>query len=207
MRSKNLIDALSTTATETLSVKQRQNKTNEVFKGDHHLNIMMEERSTQNKGSEAYKSTTKKIKKHVTYIRNQKLRLEPEQIYHDATRREIEELFRKMQADSSSFKSIKSIKCDPEKLKKYFSNHFNVENHDNTPNELLKTPEYIKELHNDENNINHAPPTIPEMKGELKSLKNGKASTDVPPEFLKCASGSDKLISELHCLLTDIWLT
>ena len=126
MRSKNLIDALSTTATETLSVKQRQNKTNEVFKSDHHLNRMLEERSTQTKDCEAYKSTTKKIKKHVKDIRNQKLRLDVEQINHHATRREIEELFRKMQADSSSFKSIKSTKCDPEKLKEYFSNHSNV---------------------------------------------------------------------------------
>ena len=49
--------------------------------------------------SASYKITTKKIKKRVVFLRNEKLSLEAEEINDHATKREIEELFRSIKSD------------------------------------------------------------------------------------------------------------
>ena len=41
----------------------------------------------------------------------------------------------------------------------------------------------------------------------LNTLKNGKSSTDVPFKFLKYASNSTELLTELHHLLSTVWQT
>ena len=144
--------------------------------------------------TEAYKKSSKEIKKRIRYIKNQKLRHEAELINNHATRREIEELFRQMKTNGSVFKDTKrNNKCHAEKLKEYFFDHFNKTTDDNiTPDELLKAPEYIQTLQNTNININHVPPDISEIKNVLLTLKNGKASNDIPAEFLKYATDSAK---------------
>ena len=89
--------------------------------------------------TEAYKKSTKEIKKRIRYIKNQKLRHEAELVNNHATRREIEELFRQMKTNGSVFKDTKrNNKCHAEKLKEYFFDHFNKTTDDNiTPDELL----------------------------------------------------------------------
>ena len=207
-RSNILIDILSTTAAEILPKIPKQLQNNESFKNDEQLNILLETRSSLPKGTFAYKKATKSIKKRVHYLRNQKLRQEAESINQHATRRQTEELFRQVKSDSSSFKPTKrNNKCDTEKLKQYFHNHFNVATDKETPIELNQKPECIKKLQNTNVNINHAPPSTQEIKGVLKTLKNGKASTDVPAEFFKYASDSIELITELHTIFTEIWNT
>ena len=189
-RSNNLINILSQTASETLPIKQKQNKDDEDFKNDEQLNILLNDRSSVLKGTEMYKKITKLIKKRIRFIKNQKLRREAEQINQHATRRETKELFRNIKSDYSSFKLIKrNNKCDTEKLKQHFSNHFDATNtNKNIPIELIETPDYIQSLQNTTCPINHSPPSISEIKGTLKTLKNGKSSIDVPIEFLKYAS-------------------
>jgi len=110
--------------------------------------------------------------------------------------------------DSSSFKATKrNNKCDAEKLKQYFHDHFNTATDiNNIPDELKEAPEYIRNLQNT-TDINHAPPSIQEIKGVLKTLKNGKASTDIPAEFFKYASDSIELLTELHSIFSEIWET
>ena len=205
-RAKQLIDSLTKTAAETLPVMRKNANMKRNFTNDEHLNELLEMRSGQVRGTDTYKLSTKKIKKHVKYIKNQRLRQEAEQINQHATRRETEELFRTMKDVSSSFKPIKrNNKCSPEKLKEYFSEHFNIAPPDKIPDELLKAPPYIKELQSLPCNLNHAPPTIQEVKDTLKSLKNGKASTDIPPEFLKYSIDSETMLSETHYLICNIW--
>ena len=208
-RSNVLIDAMSKAANETIPIKQKSEKNEEIFKNDKDLNTLLNSRSSLTKGTEAYKKATKLIKKRVQFIRNQKLRREAELINQHATRRETEELFRNMKSDNSSFKPTKRInKCDAEKLKQYFFHHFSTANiTSNTPEELIETPEYIKNLQNSASNINHDPPNIEEIKGVLKTQKNGKASTDIPAEFIKYAYESIALLTEIHILLSEIWET
>lgn len=111
------------------------------------MNCLLDSRSGELKGSDTYNSLTKKIQKHVRYLRNNRLLREAEQINSHATRRETEELFRLMKNNDSSFRSIKKTnKCEPEKLKENFSKHFNVAPPNNIPDELLEIPQYIKNL-------------------------------------------------------------
>ena len=122
---------------------------------------------------------------------SEKYHSEAEQINHHATHRETEELFRSMKCGGSSFKTVRrSNKCDREKLKNFFLDHFSskVKSLDECPTELKATPHFMEKLYDKENMISCALPAILEVKGVLTtSLKNGKASTGAPSEFFKNA--------------------
>ena len=167
--SQNHIDVISKTAVEILPDKQKQVNTNSDFKDDE----LLDSRSGELKGSDTYKSQTKKIKKHVRYLRNNRLLREAEQINSHATRQETEELFRLMKNNDSSFRPIKKTnKCEPEKLKEHFSKHLNVAPPNNIPDELLEIPQYIKNLQDAQSaDLNHAPPTTEEIKKTPITLK------------------------------------
>ena len=67
-------------------------------------------------------------------------------------------------------------------------------------------PQFIKNLHDaNGSNLNQNPPTIEEIRKTLISLKNGKASTDIPPEFLKYSVDSKEMLNEIHKIFCDIW--
>ena len=153
---------------------------------------------------------TKKIKRRVNKLRNAKLQQEANEINHFAAKREVEDLFRSFKADGSTFKSTKrKNRCDQEKLREFFTGHFSLTVDENDePNELKDTPEYIKVLQQiNSESINTEPPTKDEIRSTLLNLKNGKASNDLPANFFKYATTSDKLLTEIESLLSDIWNT
>ena len=78
-RSKNLINSLPSAAAETLPQKEKRFETKEDFK-DKCFNILLEERSNLTKSTQEYKKTTKKIKKRLKLLRNERLRREAETI-------------------------------------------------------------------------------------------------------------------------------
>ena len=93
-------------------------------------------------------------------------------------------------------------------MKQQFYDHFNIANGINDiPDELIDTPEYIKNVQNTAIDINHAPQSIQEIKGVVKTLKNGKASPNVPAVFFKYTSDAIELLTEVHRLLSRIWET
>ena len=65
----------------------------------------------------------------------------------------------------------------------------------------MKAPEYIQTLQNTNININHDPPDISEIKNVLLTLKNGKASNDIPAEFPKYATDSAELLAKFKEIL------
>ena len=85
----------------------------------------------------------------------------------------------------------------------YFYDHFTtkVSDQNETPRELNSIPSFIELLQDNEDNINQEPPTIEEIKKVLKSMKNGKASTDAPFESFKYATNSLELLNGVHHLL------
>ncbi len=118
-RSQNLINVISESANEILPEKLKTMDTSTKFHDDEQLNELLNTRSKESKASNTYKLLTKKIKKRVRYLRNDRLRREAEQINSHATRRQTEELFCLMKNNDSSFKSLKNTgKCEPQKLKK-----------------------------------------------------------------------------------------
>ena len=50
-------------------------------------------------------------------------------------------------------------------------------------------------------------PTKDEIRSTLLNLKNGKVSNDLPAETFKYAATSDRLLTEIENLLSDIWNT
>ena len=83
-----------------------------------------------------------------------------------------------MKSDYSSFKNIRNNKCNSEELRNFITK---LSDQNETPRELDSIPSFIELLQDNEDNINQEPPTIEEIKKVLKSMKNGKASTDEFP--------------------------
>ena len=68
-------------------------------------------------------------------------------------------------------------------LRNYFNDHLTTKlsEQNKTLRELDSIPSFIELLQDNEDNIKQEPPTIEEIKKVLKSMKNGKASTDEFP--------------------------
>jgi hypothetical protein len=81
--------------------------------------------------------------------------------------------------------------------------------------EIIDPPEFIKRLTesgivtNDNMGqidlLTKNPPKVDEIKKVLKKLKNGKASTDVPVEFMKAAAGSNSYMTALESVYRETW--
>lgn len=208
--SERIIKVLNEAADLTLPKKKKAETTKEIWKDDELLNILLLERGKSQRGSQIYRTLTKKIKKRVNKLRNDKMKQEAEEINQFATNREVEELFRSFKSDGSTFKTTKRKNgCDQDKLKEYFEKHFAHSANDHPePDELRNIPKFIEELQTKfSDDINVHPPDKEEIKSTLDALKNGKSSSDIPAEFLKYASSSECLLSELHELLHQIWTT
>ena len=100
-------------------------------------------------GSEHRKLVTKKLRKRIRFLRNEKLQQEANEINMRAQKREIEALFRSFKNDKSSFKAVREkTQCDTGKLKTYFMKHFSSTNSRPTPIELINAPDFVRKLQN-----------------------------------------------------------
>ena len=134
------------------------------------LNSILNKRNGLIRNSEDYKDLTKKLKKQVNKLRNQKLNNEANEINQYSSRKQIEDLYRTFKADNSSFKEVKtSNRCEPQKLKEYFKQHFQAKSTNGQPIELDQLPEFIKKLQDipteDEKT---GPPDLTELKRYYK---------------------------------------
>ena len=138
----------------------------------------------------------KKVRKHIRHLKNLKLKQEANEINSHAMKREVEELFRCVKSDGSTFKNTKSSnKCDPEALGKHLKKHFSLMTSVEEPVE----PEFIKILQQIPiDMIKTDPPSEDEIKKVLKRLKNSKSANDIPAKFFKYAHQSPELIAEME---------
>ena len=207
--SENILNILTSVACVVLPIKSRVQGNREIWKNDVELNELIRVRSQHPIASIDYKETTKKIKKRVTRLRNEKLEMEAAEINEYANSRQVEELFRSIKADGSTFQdSRRKNGCDPFKLKEHFMKHFNHSIEEDDPIELTEIPDFIRKLQDlNTDDISTAPPNREEMQTTLKHLKNGKAANDIPGEYLKYAANSEELIDEMVSLYGTIWET
>lgn len=205
-RSEDIVEALKHSASLSLPPKSAK-RTREIWKDDRALNNALNERSTLARGSIQYKEISKKIKKRVYHLRNEKLKTEAEEINQFYNKRQIENLFKAFKYGNQTFKTpFKSTKCDPNKLQNYFHDHFRNKSNSIEPDELKDIPYYIDKLKSIEHaSINTDPPSLEELAETVKRLKNGKASNDIPAEFLKHASSNNDFMLELTQLYKDVW--
>ena len=208
--SNMLVHAMKT-ATEVLPILNNRKKSSEIWKDDREFNEIISERQNVEKTSLRYKELTSKLKRRINLLRNKKIREEADTINIMATKREVEDLYRSFKSDNSSFKKGKlTKKCQPEKLKEYFLNHFKHgpgEEEREWPGELRTAPDFIKHLRDLPEDIDTEPPAYEELKETINKLKNGKAANDVPATLIKIASQKNAFIKEMEVLYKEVWET
>ena len=205
---ENIMQILHSTAEETLPQKSKTKTNRELWKDDIELNDLLKRRTQYDNKSLEYKITSKKIKKRVGQLRNEKLRIEAHEINDYASKRQVEELYRTIKADGSTFKCIRREEgCDPVKLKEHFKQHFNHTINIDDPIELTDAPAFIAKLQEVSIDIQTAAPNQQEVREVLMNLKHGKASNDIPVAYLKYAAQSEELIEEMVKLYSLVWDT
>jgi len=205
--SNTIIKTVNEVATAILPDLKR-NGGDETWKCDEELNLLLNDRMESNLGSDRHKELTKRIKSRVKHLRNLRLKREAEEINNFANRRKIEEMFCKIKSDDSAFKDIKSnSKCDPTKLKEYFKKHFCQDMDETSPIETINS-DLVKLLQENSNEpMNTRAPDANEILQVLRSLKKGKAATDLPVEYIKVAINNKKFLDETVELYQTIWNT
>ncbi len=76
--------------------------------------------------------------------------------------------------------------CEPEKLKTFFKKHFTSDPLIDDPIELTEIPEYLKALQEVQTDgKDTGPPSESEIRNVIRKQKSGKATSDVPMEYIK----------------------
>ena len=117
-----------------------------------------------------------------------------------ATKRDIEQMYKSFKDDGSTFKQVRCKDgCDSQVMKKYFENHFKKPEDQNDPLELTNAPNFIAKLKrmSKSTTINCEAPNKSEVIHTLKTLKNGKASNDLPAIYLRPQLSHPKLLMKL----------
>ena len=162
---------------------------------------------------ELFKSINKKIRNRFDQIRNKYYQGQAEKLTEAYEARNLEKLYRLSKASCTNKKPVEQT-CPG--LKEHFQAHFNHPSPtDEPPIEIVDPPEFIKRLKKsgiatDEemgqlDSLTKNPPKIDEIKKVLKKLKNRKASTDVPAEYIKAAAGSHSYMAALESLYGETW--
>ena len=109
--------------------------------------MLLSERCKFAIGTPSYKDVTKKVKNKVRWLKNKKLELEADALNTFANKRQVDDLFRRLKSDNSTFLDTnRKQKCASNNLKEHFKRHFNIEEDINEPFELNEAPEFVKEL-------------------------------------------------------------
>ena len=206
---ESIVSILKDAAETTLPKLKRTNQPKEIWKEDNLLNKFVNERLKTPKNSPQHKALTKSIKKRVRHLRNEKINNEAKQINGYATRRQIEQLYSAFKSDNSTFRdSSTTKKCEPSKLKDFFKAHFTEKPVEEDPLELVEAPDYIRQLQSlDVQDIKTGPPDEEELRKVIKKMKCGKASCDVPMEYIKQSMSINEFATEMLNIYQTIWLT
>ena len=160
-----------------------------------------------------FTSISKQIRRRFNQIRNLYYSGEAEKLDEAYEARNLEKLFR-LSKKSSSNKKPAEQPCAG--LKEHFETHFtHLDPSEEPPDEITRPPEFIKRLTasgvasdadlDQINSLTIYPPDASEIKSNIKKLKDKRASTDVPAEFLKAALASASYISSIESMYREVW--
>ena len=145
----------------------------------------------------------------IIYLRNIYYKEQADGINEACEARNLEKLFRLEKKATSNKKPINQL-CHS--LKEHFSSHFTHSPPSEIPPiEILQPPDFIQRLKSTgldlssiKDHLNY-PPKADEIISIIKKLKNGKASTDVPAEFLKAIISCPNYVAMLETLYGEVW--
>ena len=211
---ENLIKILENAASSTLPEVMKSAET----KLWDHDDILVSLRNTRDSLDrhtqlEQFKAINKKIQNRYGQIRNNYYQGQAEKLTEAYEARNLEKLYRLSKTSCNNKKPVEQT-CPG--LREHFQAHFNHPSpSDEPPKEIVDPPEFIKRLKecgiasNEEmeqlDNSTRSPPKIDEIKKVLKKLKNKKASTDIPAEYIKAAAGSHSYMSALESMYKETW--
>ena len=204
-----LIECLQNAASTTLKNKVVNKGNNEIWKNDTIINSLLGTRKVFPHGSSAYRLLTKKLKARVNKLKNEKLAKEALDINQYASKKQVEHLYRSFKSDNSSFETVKtSKKCDSQKLKAFFREHFKEKEKESVPPELENIPEVIRKLQDIKTDgIKTGPPDMAELRNVIRKLKSGKSANDISIDFIKHALDCNHFAMELLKLYQTVWTT
>ena len=182
-----------------------------LWDNDRELNdlLALRDHIDRNQNKIYFHEITNKIRKRFDYIRNIFYAEQAESVNEAHEARNLEKKFRLARSITTTKKPVAQL-CPG--LKEHFSAHFShPPPSDVPPEEILKPPDYISRLQatgmdlKDTDEYIKNPPKADEISKTMKKLKNGKSSTDVPPEFLKVCSDTPNFIAMLESLFAEVW--
>ena len=151
----------------------------------------------------------KNIRKRLNKLRNDFYASEARKINQFAKNREIDKIFARSGKHETTQSQPQTTCIDPNKIFEHFKQHFNQTPLTTLPESMTQNPPppFIQELQkiSTDNPISNSCPTLTEVYNACRQCKNGKASSDIPSEFLKYARDSPEFLAELHRLISIVW--
>lgn len=148
------------------------------------------------------------IRRRKRFLTNEFHKQQAEKINVNFINHEMKQLFTNATNHDQAFRRGKETKtCSNENIFTYFKHHFNPALPDKTPEEVENTPDYIKQLQQQEVEILEDLPSEGEIKDVIKGLKNDKSSSDISPNVIKEITNSNSTLSETNKLIMSIWET
>lgn len=164
----------------------------------------------RNQHKTEFKQLSKQIKKRFDQLRTIYYQNMASQISEAQEARNLEKMFRLSKQKMSSKKPKEQV-CDG--LEEHFRNHFTHKQPSvDPPSEITTVPGFIKRLAasgvaTEEESFEHCkqPPSSEEIISTIKKLKDKKASSDIPAEFLKAVINCEQYITMLTNMYRDVW--
>ena len=194
---KQLLETLKTAALDSVPPKPKKVKAEAPWLENAALVSLFEERKSKLLSKQKLTEINKKIKRLLIKLENDYYWEKANEINVLHEQRQVEKEFKKVKemANHSMFKPLTAtVGCPLPKLRGHFQQHFNLDPlPQNFPPELNNPPEYITKLRHVGNyeSINQEPPTQEEIHCQVMKMKNNKAASDIPAEFLKAAADND----------------
>ena len=182
-----------------------------IWDSDIELKNLLERRDSidRHQMKREFQELSSKIRKRFDQLRNEFYKEQADNINEASEARNLEKTFRLAKKATSNSKSVDQP-CPG--LKDHFSSHFSHPSpSEEPPTEITDPPDFIQRLQSTgidlsgtEEILKH-PPKCDEIISVIRKLKNGKASTDVPAEFLKAIVGCPSYINMLENLYCEVW--
>ena len=183
-----------------------------IWDSDETLKRLCKERDSIDRNTKPllHKSHSKMIQRRFDQLRNVYYQNEANLIHEAAEARNLEKLFRLSKRQMMN-KKPPEISCPG--LKEHFQKHFaHPPPSENIPPDIMNPPDVITRLSASgmfditdlEDYLKH-PPKADEISKNIKRLKNKKASSDIPAEFLKAIVDCPNYIAMLESLFEEVW--
>ena len=207
----DLVGTIKKAALNTIPTIPKKSKVEAPWTDDDELQGYFRERKVKIINKEKINPINKKIKARLRFLENNYYYQQAMEINVLHEQRQVEKEFKKVKevAAHSMFKPITSaVSCSVPKLKAHFQQHFNLDPLPSTlPPELQNPPPYITKLKEigQYETVNQNPPTYEEIENCISKMKNNKAASDIPADFLKVAAEVPKIIEVLVEIFKKAW--